>query len=78
MTDSPLLRMTQDTPTCLWNDSADPKELAEAIGWGLGGEMPKIIPNTNDNYAQTVLAVWLAWMAFGVLNENFLYSLRTS
>ncbi len=37
MTDSPLLRMTQDTPTCLWNDSADPKELAEAIGWGAVG-----------------------------------------
>lgn len=50
----------------------------EAIGWGLGGEMPKIMPNTQDNYGQTVLAVWLAWMAFGVLNENFLYSLRTS
>ena len=27
MTDSPLLRMVQTTPTCLWNDSADPKEL---------------------------------------------------
>lgn len=37
MTDSPLLRMTQDTPTCLWNDSADPRELAEAIGWGAVG-----------------------------------------
>ncbi len=37
MTDSPLLRMTQDTPTCLWNDSADPKELAQAIGWGAVG-----------------------------------------
>ena len=37
MNDSPLLRMTQDTPTCLWNDSADPKELAQAIGWGAVG-----------------------------------------
>lgn len=37
MTDSPLLRMTQDTPTCLWNDSADPKELVQAIGWGAVG-----------------------------------------
>ncbi len=49
----------------------------EAVGWGLG-DMPKIVPNSNDNYAQTVLAIWLAFMAFGVLNENFLYSLRTS
>jgi transaldolase len=37
MTDSPLLRMTQDSPTCLWNDSADPNELAQAIGWGAVG-----------------------------------------
>jgi transaldolase len=37
MTDSPLLRMTQDTKTVLWNDSADPNELAQAIGWGAVG-----------------------------------------
>ena len=37
MTVSPLLRMTETTPTCLWNDSADPIELAEAIGWGAVG-----------------------------------------
>jgi transaldolase len=34
---SALLRMTQTTPTCLWNDSADPRELASAIGWGAVG-----------------------------------------
>jgi transaldolase len=34
---SPLLRMTQATPTCLWNDSADPTELSQAIGWGAVG-----------------------------------------
>ena len=37
MTMSPLLRMTRETPTCLWNDSADPVELAEAISWGAVG-----------------------------------------
>jgi transaldolase len=37
MTGSPLLRMTQDTPTSLWNDSADPVELSQAIGWGAVG-----------------------------------------
>lgn len=49
----------------------------EAVGWGLA-DLPAIMPNTNDNYGQTVFAVWIAFMAFGVLNENFLYSLRTS
>ena len=37
MSQSPLLRMTQTTPTCLWNDSADPIELSQAIGWGAVG-----------------------------------------
>lgn len=37
MNESPLLRMTQTTPTCLWNDSADPGELTQAIGWGAVG-----------------------------------------
>lgn len=34
---SPLLVMTQTTPTCLWNDSATPRELQAAIGWGAVG-----------------------------------------
>ena len=37
MTISPLLRMSETTPTVLWNDSADPRELSEAIGWGAVG-----------------------------------------
>jgi transaldolase len=35
--DSPLLRMTQTTPTRLWNDSATLTELSAAIGWGAVG-----------------------------------------
>ena len=35
--ESPLLRMAQTTPTCLWNDSADPVELAQSISWGAVG-----------------------------------------
>jgi transaldolase len=33
----PLLRMARETPTCLWNDSADPHELAASLGWGAVG-----------------------------------------
>lgn len=33
----PLLRMTRETPTRLWNDSATPGELAAAIEWGAVG-----------------------------------------
>src|SRR3712207_3791236 len=33
----PLLRMAQETPTVLWNDSVTPAELSAAIGWGAVG-----------------------------------------
>jgi transaldolase len=33
----PLLSMASSTPTCLWNDSATPSELRQAIGWGAVG-----------------------------------------
>ncbi len=33
----PLLVMSRTTPTRLWNDSADPAELAAALGWGAVG-----------------------------------------
>jgi transaldolase len=33
----PLLRMARETPTRLWNDSATPRELSAAIGWGAVG-----------------------------------------
>ena len=36
-TASPLTTMTQTTPTALWNDSADPRELAQSIEWGAVG-----------------------------------------
>ena len=36
-TASPLLTMTQTTPTVLWNDSADPSELAQSLAWGCVG-----------------------------------------
>jgi transaldolase len=35
--DPPLLRMVHSTPTSLWNDSASPVELAQAMGWGAVG-----------------------------------------
>lgn len=37
VSDPPLLVMSRDTPTRLWNDSADPDELAAALAWGAVG-----------------------------------------
>ena len=37
MTDSPFLFMKENSKTVLWNDSADPKELKDALTWGIVG-----------------------------------------
>jgi len=37
VTTSPLLTMTETTPTALWNDSSPLSELTTAIGWGAVG-----------------------------------------
>ena len=34
---TPLEVMTSGAPTVLWNDSADPHELAQSIAWGAVG-----------------------------------------
>ena len=55
--ESPLLRMTQTTPTCLWNDSADPVELSQAIGWGAVGA------TCNPVIALAASALFEGWQA---------------
>jgi transaldolase len=37
MTQSPFLYMKENSKTVLWNDSADPKELKDALTWGIVG-----------------------------------------
>ena len=37
MSESPFLYMKNNSKTVLWNDSADPKELKEALSWGIVG-----------------------------------------
>jgi transaldolase len=37
MPESPFLYMKQNSKTVLWNDSADPKELKDALTWGIVG-----------------------------------------
>ncbi len=37
MSDSPFMYMKQNTKTVLWNDSAAPKELRDALTWGIVG-----------------------------------------
>lgn len=35
------------------------------------GEMPRVVPNVQDNYGEDPIAVWLFYCAFGVLDNRF-------
>lgn len=55
---TPLSRMVRQTPTSLWNDSASPAELSQALGWGATGA------TCNPAIALSVLRADLArWQA---------------
>jgi hypothetical protein len=49
----------------------------EAIGWGVG-EMPRVAPDSDDNYGETAKVIWLWYCGFDVLDSRFLRSVRTS
>lgn len=53
---------------------------AIAPGAALGGmgRPPRVMPNTNDNYGETQLVIWLADLAFALANNSFVYSVRSS
>ena len=53
---------------------------AIAPGAALGGmgRAPRVRANTNDNYGETQLVIWLADLAFALANNGFVYSVRSS
>lgn len=52
--------------------------IAPGAGMGGMGRPPRVAPNTNDNYGETVLTIWLADLAFALANNAFIYSARSS
>jgi hypothetical protein len=52
--------------------------LAPGVFMGGMGRAPRVAPNTNDNYGETVLFIWLADLAFALANNTFSLSVRSS
>jgi len=48
-----------------------------AVGCGMG-ELPRTAYSTQDNYGETALVIWLWYVGFGVLDNRFITSIRTS
>lgn len=42
------------------------------------GRRPRVMPNTNDNYGETILVMWLADLGFGIANNTFSIGLRSA
>jgi hypothetical protein len=42
------------------------------------GEQPRVASSTNDNYGEMPLFIWLAYLALGLANNSFVYSVRSS
>ena len=52
-----------------------------AVGLGMGAnadEMPRVAFNTQDNYGETALVIWLAYLGLATLDSRFTRSIRTS
>ncbi len=64
------------------NSSSVPIHYGHALAPGVGmagmGQKPRVAPSTNDNYGEMPLFIWLAYLAFGIANNSFVYSVRSS
>lgn len=64
------------------NSSSVAVQYGQAFGPGMIGagadNMPVVVPNTNDNYGETVFAIWKWYAGFGVLDNRFGRSVRSA
>lgn len=51
--------------------------IAPGVGMCGMGRPPRVMPNTNDNYGETILFLWLADLAFALANNAFVLSVRS-
>lgn len=49
----------------------------EMMGTGMG-RLPEVMPNTQDNYGEQALIVWIMYAAFGLLDNRFGVQIHTA
>lgn len=52
--------------------------MAPGVAMGGMGRPPRVAPNTQDNYGETALVIWIADLAFALANNAFIYSVRSA
>jgi hypothetical protein len=64
------------------NSSSIPIQYGQAFGPGMVGMgaqgMPRVVPSTEDMFGERILAIWLWYAAFQVLDNRFGRSVRSS
>lgn len=73
---------TSNTLATTANSNSIPIQYGQAFGpqmVGMGAQgVPRVVPSTNDNYGETVYAIWIWYAAFQVLDNRFGRSVRSS
>lgn len=73
---------TSNTLLTTANSNSIPIQYGQAFGpqmVGMGAQgMPRVVPSTDDNFGERVVAIWLWYAAFQVLDNRFGRSVRSS
>lgn len=48
-----------------------------ALGAGMA-DVPRVVPNSNDQYGEEAIVIWRMYLALGALDSSFIYSVRHS
>jgi hypothetical protein len=52
--------------------------IAPGVAMGGMGKAPRVAPNTQDNYGEMPLVIWIAYLAMALANNTFVYSVRSA
>jgi hypothetical protein len=52
--------------------------IAPGVAMGGMGKAPRVAPNTQDNYGEMPLVIWIAYLAFALANNTFVLSVRSA
>jgi len=73
---------TSNTLLTTANSNSIPIQYGQAFGpqmVGMGAQgMPRVVPNTDDSYGERIVAIWIWYAAFQVLDNRFGRSVRSS
>lgn len=63
------------------NTNSVPVQSSQFFGpgaWGAGlGDLPRVAPNTQDNYGESAVVIWLEYAAYTLLDDRFILNVHS-